>query len=89
MLKKKSNKNKAAARPKPRRIITPSRIDWSFAAPSVWVGPVEQFLDAAPAKPIFDLIVTSPPYNIGKEYERREKTAGSAIVRRVILFEYN
>jgi adenine-specific DNA-methyltransferase len=38
----------------------------------VWAGPVEQFLDAAPAKPIFDLIVTSPPYNIGKEYERRE-----------------
>ena len=38
----------------------------------MWAGPVEQFLDAAPAKPIFDLIVTSPPYNIGKEYERRE-----------------
>ena len=28
-----------------------------------------KFLDALPKKPIFDLVVTSPPYNIGKEYE--------------------
>lgn len=30
---------------------------------------VESFLDKLPEKPIFDLVVTSPPYNIGKEYE--------------------
>ena len=30
---------------------------------------VESFLDALPEEPIFDLVVTSPPYNIGKEYE--------------------
>lgn len=30
---------------------------------------VERFLDALPEEPIFDLVVTSPPYNIGKEYE--------------------
>lgn len=32
---------------------------------------VEQFLDALPQEPIFDLVVTSPPYNIGKEYEKQ------------------
>jgi adenine-specific DNA-methyltransferase len=34
-------------------------------------GDVEEFLDKLPEEPIFDLIVTSPPYNIGKEYETR------------------
>lgn len=32
---------------------------------------VEQFLDSLPEKPLFDLVVTSPPYNIGKEYEKK------------------
>lgn len=32
---------------------------------------VEQFLDALPEEPIFDLVVTSPPYDIGKSYETR------------------
>ncbi len=32
---------------------------------------VERFLDALPEEPIFDLVVTSPPYNIGKEYEKQ------------------
>lgn len=32
---------------------------------------VEAFLDALPEEPIFDLVVTSPPYNIGKEYEKK------------------
>ena len=32
---------------------------------------VENMLDALPEKPLFDLIVTSPPYNIGKEYEHQ------------------
>lgn len=26
-------------------------------------------MDSLPKEPIFDLVVTSPPYNIGKEYE--------------------
>lgn len=33
---------------------------------------VEQLLDSLPEKPIFDLVVTSPPYNIGKEYEKKK-----------------
>src|SRR5437868_13176370 len=33
-------------------------------------GKCEALLDALPEKPLFDLIVTSPPYNIGKPYEQ-------------------
>ncbi len=32
---------------------------------------VEKLLDSLPEEPIFDLVVTSPPYNIGKEYEHQ------------------
>ena len=32
---------------------------------------VEKVLDALPEEPLFDLVVTSPPYDIGKEYEKR------------------
>ena len=38
---------------------------------ALWQGDVEAFLDALPREPIFDLVVTSPPYNIGKPYEKR------------------
>ena len=32
---------------------------------------VEKVLDALPEEPIFDLVVTSPPYDIGKSYEKK------------------
>lgn len=32
---------------------------------------VDCFLDSLPLEPIFDLVITSPPYNIGKEYEKQ------------------
>ena len=32
---------------------------------------VEKVLDSLPEEPFFDLVVTSPPYDIGKEYETR------------------
>lgn len=35
----------------------------------IWDGAVELFLDSLPVIPQFDLVVTSPPYNIGKAYE--------------------
>lgn len=38
---------------------------------ALWRGDVETFLKALPCEPLFDLVVTSPPYNIGKEYETR------------------
>lgn len=37
----------------------------------IWQGRCEEFLQQLPCEPIFDLVVTSPPYNIGKEYETR------------------
>lgn len=37
----------------------------------LWQGKVEAFISELPREPMFDLIVTSPPYNIGKPYERR------------------
>ena len=38
---------------------------------AIWEGDVKKFLNGLPLQPTFDLIVTSPPYNIGKEYETR------------------
>lgn len=37
---------------------------------SLWIGRAEDLLRRLPREPMFDLIVTSPPYNIGKTYER-------------------
>jgi len=42
---------------------------------AIWRGDIEGFLADLPAKPMFDLIVTSPPYNIGKAYEQRSGLA--------------
>jgi adenine-specific DNA-methyltransferase len=51
----------------PSRKVTPNNIlELSHA---IWQGDVESFLKSLPTTPLFDLIVTSPPYNIGKEYE--------------------
>lgn len=38
----------------------------------VWLGDVQKFLTSLPEDPIFDLVITSPPYNINKEYEERK-----------------
>lgn len=37
-------------------------------ATQLFLMDVEKLLDALPQQPLFDLVVTSPPYNIGKEY---------------------
>lgn len=44
----------------------------SNASHAIWQGDVLEFLRGLPEEPLFDLIVTSPPYNIGKEYETRQ-----------------
>ncbi len=54
---------------KPGKKVTPSNIIGLDYA--LWQGDVETFLKRLPREPFFDLIVTSPPYNIGKEYETR------------------
>lgn len=38
---------------------------------AIWQGKSEEFLRLLPHEPIFDLVVTSPPYNIGKSYEKK------------------
>jgi hypothetical protein len=54
------------------RILKPGQ-DSGMGMPDValWQGDVEAFLDTLPLEPIFDLVVTSPPYNLGKPYEKR------------------
>lgn len=48
-----------------------SRVDLSKPDSIIFKNDVEKFLDYLPEKPIFDLVVTSPPYDIGKEYEKK------------------
>ena len=38
---------------------------------AIWQGDAEILLAALPSQPIFDLVVSSPPYNIGKSYEKK------------------
>jgi len=51
-----------------KKIVPSSIITLDHA---LWQGDVEAFLHGLPRDPFFDLIVSSPPYNIGKEYETR------------------
>ena len=39
---------------------------------AIFQGDAEQFLASLPEEPLFDLVVTSPPYNIGKSYEKKD-----------------
>jgi adenine-specific DNA-methyltransferase len=52
-----------AKKAKPAEIMT---LDYA-----IWQGDAETFLKSLPTQQIFDLIVTSPPYNLGKQYENR------------------
>lgn len=47
-----------------------NKIQLPFSDFSIWHGNVENFLTSLQKEPLFDLVVTSPPYNIGKEYEK-------------------
>jgi len=40
---------------------------------AIWQGDVLPLLERLPTEPLFDLVVTSPPYNLGKEYEKRQE----------------
>lgn len=39
----------------------------------LWEGSAEAFLGRLQSDTMFDLVVTSPPYNLGKAYERRDE----------------
>lgn len=53
------------------RIITNTKSIKNIKADNsfIWQGDVLPFLDNLENKELFDLVVTSPPYNIGKSYE--------------------
>lgn len=58
--------------PKPKaHLVTAKNLHLPNSDYLVWNGDVELFLRSLPKEPIFDLIVSSPPYNIGKPYEKR------------------
>lgn len=54
---------------KKTHIIENGTVPVPFPASLLWHGDVSHFLDVLPNKPLFDLVVSSPPYNIGKAYE--------------------
>jgi adenine-specific DNA-methyltransferase len=70
---------------KPKMTKTASEVDWTFPEATIWHGAVEKFLEKAPKKPLFDLIVTSPPYNIGKEYEKKQSLARYFLAQRATI----
>jgi adenine-specific DNA-methyltransferase len=53
----------------------------------LWRGDALAYLKALPSEPVFDLIITSPPYNIGKEYETRKKFSAYLQGQRLIIDE--
>ena len=55
-------------------VLNPSeRVDFgSLPQFAIWPEDVEKFLDQLPEIGLFDLVVTSPPYNLGKAYEDRQ-----------------
>jgi adenine-specific DNA-methyltransferase len=57
--------------PKVPVILSKKKLSSPMPDFALWNGDVEAFLKMLPKEPIFDLIVSSPPYNIGKVYEKR------------------
>ena len=53
----------------------------------VWLGDAKKFLTSLPEKPIFDLVVTSPPYNLDKEYEEKKALEEYLVWQRDIVTE--
>lgn len=49
----------------------PAQIDRLRPDYAIFKGRCQDLLAALPDEPLFDLVVTSPPYNIGKPYEHR------------------
>jgi adenine-specific DNA-methyltransferase len=73
---------------KPVKILRGTRnLNWAFDHPAIWAGAVEDFLLAAPEKPLFDLVLTSPPYNMGKQYERKPKAISEYFLHQKRIIE--
>lgn len=54
---------------------------------AIWQGKIEGLMPMLPNKPLFDLVVSSPPYNIGKEYESRQPLAEYLVWQESIIRE--
>lgn len=68
---KPTDKKKTSSFLKPSKKVKPdSMLELDHA---LWGGDVEAFLKGLPMEPLFDLVVTSPPYNIGKSYETKKE----------------
>jgi adenine-specific DNA-methyltransferase len=67
-MKKSTNKNLTALLVDESKSSSANVLAADYA---IWRGDVEAFLKDLPKEPIFDLVVTSPPYNIGKVYEKK------------------
>jgi len=76
-------KKKKQHKTKPKRS---QKNDWRFREPLVWGGTAEAFLASAPQRGLFDLVITSQPYNLGKEYER-EKAIGKYLLQQKRVIE--
>lgn len=61
----------ARATPEYVEVLTKLPLPLSLPDYLMWQGDVEAFLDSLPKKQVFDLVVTSPPYNLGKKYEEK------------------
>lgn len=60
---------------KDNRVIVLGSRSWAkskdkLESPVIFFGDTEKALDKMPMEQIFDLVVTSPPYDIGKSYEK-------------------
>ena len=47
----------------------PSKLPFNDS--TIWISDIEKVLRKLPRQELWDLVVTSPPYNIGKEYEKK------------------
>ena len=80
---------KLAPEPKAAEIVKAPRAatETLALAHSLWQGDALAYLKALPNEPTFDLVITSPPYNIGKEYETRKKLSAYLQAQRLIIEE--
>jgi adenine-specific DNA-methyltransferase len=63
---------KSCKRPVKTAILAPRRkLEIPKGRPALWCGDVSNLLDRLPEEETFDLVITSPPYNLGKPYERQ------------------
>jgi adenine-specific DNA-methyltransferase len=71
MNEKKSRKGTVTVSKVVRKILRKGSTPSTSIDHVIWQSDSEEFLKALPEEPMFDLVVTSPPYNIGKSYEKR------------------